>query len=154
MFFSFDFCLFIYFFHILIPNFQIMEYPKWRENKNKFNPGVEEIDKHDRHDKTTYSTNITLVVKISTLPEYGFWRQVSKQMHVGYASPLPHLDKSIHCHAWVYITCWEIPAKNCQWKKFSFYPIINLYFKQEPITLQHGPVKILNLLLLTFFQHC
>ena len=49
-----------------------MEYSEWRENKNKFNLGVEEIDKHDRHDKTTYSTNITLFVKISTLPQYGF----------------------------------------------------------------------------------
>ena len=72
MLFSFDFCLFIYVSRILIPNFQIMEYSEWRENKNKFNLGVEEIDKHDRHDKTTYSTNITLFVKISTLPEYGF----------------------------------------------------------------------------------
>ena len=23
------------------------------------------------------------------------------------------LDMPIHCHAWVYITCWEIPAENC-----------------------------------------
>ena len=26
-------------------DFQITEYPKWRENKNKRNTGVEEIDK-------------------------------------------------------------------------------------------------------------
>ena len=26
-------------------DFQIMEYPEWRESKNKCNPGVEEIDK-------------------------------------------------------------------------------------------------------------
>ena len=35
-------------------DFQITEYPKWRENKNKCNPGVEEIDKISRmNNKTT-----------------------------------------------------------------------------------------------------
>ena len=35
-------------------NFQITEYPKWREYKNKCNPGNEEIDKiSDMNNKTT-----------------------------------------------------------------------------------------------------
>ena len=42
--------------------------------------------------------------------------QVSREM-------LPILDMPIHCHAWVYIICLEIPAKNCRWKEISFYRI-------------------------------
>ena len=63
-------------------------------------------------------------------------------------------DMPFHCHAWVYITCWEIPPKNCQWKEISTYPITDLYFNQEPIKLQHGPLEILNPFFLILFQHC
>ena len=34
-------------------------------------------------------------------------------------------------------------AENCQCKEVPFYPIADLYFNQEPIRLQHGPVEIL-----------
>ena len=58
-----------------------------------------------------------------------------------------------NCHAWVYITCSEILAENCQWKEISFYSITDPYFNKELIRLQHGPAKFLNLFVLTLFQH-
>ena len=81
----------------------------------------------------------------------------SRSMQVRHACSLLRLDILIHCHAWVYITCQEIPAKTCQWKEISFYPIINLYFNQEPIKLQHGPVKTKSFphhLLTLRFEEC
>ena len=90
-------------------------------------------------------------------PEYdASWPQVSRQMPkvdlkwVGRCCL--SIDMPIHCHAWVYITCWEIPAENCQWKEISSYPITDLYFNQEPIRLHHGPLEILNPFLLTSFN--
>ena len=35
---------------------------------------------------------------------------------------LPILDMPIQCHAWVYITCLEILAENCQWNEITFNP--------------------------------
>ena len=67
---------------------------------------------------------------------------------------LPVLDMPIHGHAWVYITCQEIPDENCLWKGIPSYPITDLCFNQEPIRLQHGPLEILNPFLLILFQHC
>ena len=80
--------------------------------------------------------------------------QVSRQMQVGDACPLPLWDMPIHCHAWVYIIFYEILIENCQWKETPFYSITDLYFNQEPIRLQHVSVKNLNLFFLTFLQHC
>ena len=57
------------------------------------------------------------------------WSQASSEQADAQSSPqvsremLHILDMSIHCHAWVYITCLEIPAENCQWKGISFYII-------------------------------
>ena len=74
-------------------DFQITEYPEWRENKNKYNLGFEEIDKtsdmnnklhvstyiktiseetnqhpNEKHKAKTNSTNITLqVLNLRTL---------------------------------------------------------------------------------------
>ena len=45
------------------------------------------------------------------------------------------LDMPIYCHAWVYITCLEIPAENCQWKEISFYPITDFCFNREPMNI-------------------
>ena len=50
--------------------------------------------------------------------------------------PLSLFDMPIHCPTWVHITCWQIPLENCQWKEIHFYPSTDLYFNQEPITLQ------------------
>ena len=70
--------------------------------------------------------------------------QVSRQMQVGDACPLPLWDMPIHCHVWVYIIFYEIHIKNCQWKEAPFYLITDLYLNQEPIRLQHVSVKNLN----------
>ena len=80
--------------------------------------------------------------------------QVSRQMQVGDACPLPLWDMPIHCHAWVYIIFYEILIENCQWKETPFYSVTDLYFNQEPIRLQQVSVKNLNLFFLTFLQQC
>ena len=64
------------------------------------------------------------------------------------------MDIPIHCHAWVYITYYEIPAENSQWKEIPFYSITGLYFNWQPIRLQHDLVKILNPFFLILFQLC
>ena len=45
-------------------DFQTTEYPEWRENKNKRNPGVEEIDKtSDMNNKLHVSTYIKRITE-------------------------------------------------------------------------------------------
>ena len=45
-------------------DFQITEYPEWRENKSKSNPGVEEINKtSDTNNKLHVSTYIKIITE-------------------------------------------------------------------------------------------